>query len=361
VTAPTDLTVTRRRLVGTPRILPRPAGETQASWPVTRGRCYGEPVSRRVRFGLFDFDPDTGVLHREGVPVRLQPQPGRVLALLVTRAGEVVTRDALRQEVWSDGTFVDFERGLNFCVAQIRSALGDSAESPRFIETLPRRGYRFIAPVSSAPAPAADSGSGQHYSTRAAPRFRDAPAVHAAALAEAASPRSPSGRRRSGAILVVLAVAVAMLVAGARFGGAPADRRLRIAVVPFDNETGMEDFDRIARGVADATVARLATPERVAALSVIGNAAALFQPRRFRDLQQIGTQLDADYIVLAQMKRDAAGVRLIAHLIRVDDQAHVWANTYDRPAFTLDVQSEIAESIASAVAGALRQGASRRT
>ena len=104
-------------------------------------------MSRRARFGLFEFDPDTGVLNREGVPVRLQPQPGRVLAVLVTHAGEVVTRDALRQEIWNDGTFVDFERGLNFCIAQIRSALGDSAESPRFIETLPRRGYRFIAPV----------------------------------------------------------------------------------------------------------------------------------------------------------------------------------------------------------------------
>ena len=104
-------------------------------------------MSRRARFGLFDFDPDTGVLNREGVPVRLQPQPGRVLAILVTHAGEVVTRDALRQEIWNDGTFVDFERGLNFCIAQIRSALGDLAESPRFIETLPRRGYRFIAPV----------------------------------------------------------------------------------------------------------------------------------------------------------------------------------------------------------------------
>jgi DNA-binding winged helix-turn-helix (wHTH) protein len=105
-------------------------------------------VNGRARFGLFEFDAAAGVLTREGVPVRLQPQPARVLAILVAHAGDVVTRDALRQEVWSDGTFVDFERGLNFCVAQIRSARGDSADSPRFIETLPRRGYRFIAPVA---------------------------------------------------------------------------------------------------------------------------------------------------------------------------------------------------------------------
>jgi TolB-like protein len=151
----------------------------------------------------------------------------------------------------------------------------------------------------------------------------------------------------------------AALVASA-WRTASVDRRVRIAVVPFDNETGMDDFDRVARGVADATVARLATPERVAALAVIGNAAALHQPRAFRDLQRIGVELDADYIVLAQMKRDAAGVRLIAHLIRVRDQAHVWANTYDRPGFTLDVQAEIAESIASAVARTLAEAPSHR-
>jgi DNA-binding winged helix-turn-helix (wHTH) protein len=104
-------------------------------------------VSGRVQFGLFELDEASGALTREGTPVRLQPQPARVLARLVEQAGAVVTRDELRQLVWSDGTFVDFERGLNFCIAQIRAALGDSADSPRFIETLPRRGYRFIAPV----------------------------------------------------------------------------------------------------------------------------------------------------------------------------------------------------------------------
>ena len=110
----------------------------------------------RVRFGVFEFDADTSELRRDGVSVRLQPQPARVLALLLARAGELVTRDELRQKVWGDETFVDFERGLNFAVAQIRSALGDSASSPRFIETVPRRGYRFIAPVLTQPANASN-------------------------------------------------------------------------------------------------------------------------------------------------------------------------------------------------------------
>ena len=304
-----------------------------------------------MRFGLFEFDAAAGLLSREGVPVRLQPQPARVLALLLARAGEVVTRDDLRRQVWNDGTFVDFERGLNFCIAQIRSALGDAADSPRFIETLPRRGYRFIAPVrgellSEPTLPPSESG-------------REAGAAE--------PPRLATRRRFTVATLIGLALVTGALVGGA-WRTAPGDGRVRVAVVPFDNETGMEEFDRIAQGVADATVARLSTPERVASVSVIGNAAALYRPRAFRDLQRIGSELHVDYIVLAQMKRDTAGVRLIAHLIRVSDQSHLWARTYDRPlrlpqepgGVTLEAQAEIAESIASEVARTLTRRPSHR-
>ena len=105
-----------------------------------------------VRFEEVEFDPVAGELLRGTVRTRLEPQPARVLALLVERAGEVVTREELQQRVWTDDTFVDFERGLNYCMAQIRAALGDSASQPRFVETLPRRGYRFIAAIQG-PAP----------------------------------------------------------------------------------------------------------------------------------------------------------------------------------------------------------------
>src|SRR6059058_405947 len=106
----------------------------------------------RVRFGLFELDPATGELRREGALLRLQPQPAAVLAFLVEHAGEVVTREALREAVWGGDTFVDFDRGLNFCIAQIRAALGDIADSPRFIRTLTKRGYQFIAPVDGGEA-----------------------------------------------------------------------------------------------------------------------------------------------------------------------------------------------------------------
>lgn len=129
-----------------------------------------------------------------------------------------------------------------------------------------------------------------------------------------------------------------------------------VAVVPFDNETGDAAYDQIARGVADATVARLASPEFIQRVSVIGNAAILATPRDRRDLRAIGEQLGAQYVVLGQVKRDRDRVRLIAHLIRASDQAHLWANTFDRAAFTLAVQGDLAQAIAGSVTARLTGG-----
>jgi DNA-binding winged helix-turn-helix (wHTH) protein/TolB-like protein len=283
-----------------------------------------------MRFGVFAFNPSTGELKRDGIQVKLQPQPARVLAILAGRPGEVVSREDLRQQVWAEGTFVDFERGLNFCIAQIRNALGDSAESPRFIETLPKRGYRFVAPILADPTP---------------------PASVARIPETVESPGLPTASKRRWLAYVAL-----LLAAGAAAGWYAIAARhapIRVAVVPFDNETGQDSYDGLGRGVADATVARLAAPGRVERLDVIGNSAALRRPRSFRDLQEIGRDVKAEYVVLAQVKRDDTRVRLIAHLIRVKDEAHVWAHTYDRPEFTLAVQAEIAESIASAVSDKL--------
>jgi DNA-binding winged helix-turn-helix (wHTH) protein/TolB-like protein len=279
-----------------------------------------------IRFGLFELDPATGDLRREGRPVRLQPQPARVLVLLASRPGDVVTREELRRLIWDDGTFVDFERGLNFCIAQIRSALQDSAESPRFIETLPRRGYRFIAPVT--PQAASNAPTGTHHVII-----------------------RPARSARLGFIAAGLALGTLVLIAMLAASGR--DSRIRVAVVPFDNETGESAYGNLGQGIADATVARLAAPGRVERLAVVGNSAALRQPRSFRDLKAIGQEAAVEYVVLAQVKRDASKVRLIAHLIRVSDEAHVWAQTFDRDAFTLEAQAEIAEQIAKAVAAKL--------
>jgi DNA-binding winged helix-turn-helix (wHTH) protein len=101
-----------------------------------------------IRFGAFELDAQTGELRKSGVPVNLPPQPFKILALLASRAGTLVTREEIHKQIWGDETFVDFEQGLNFAIKKIRAVLGDNAEKPRYIETLPRRGYRFIAPVA---------------------------------------------------------------------------------------------------------------------------------------------------------------------------------------------------------------------
>jgi TolB-like protein/DNA-binding winged helix-turn-helix (wHTH) protein len=270
-----------------------------------------------VRFGRFEFDPLTGGLTRDGVAIRLQPQPARVLALLVARPGNLVTREEIRGHVWGSDTYVDFERGLNFCVAQIRSALGDSADSPRYVETVPKRGYRFIAPVSEAGTPA---GAGLK--------------------------AGPSAR-------IYMLIAAGLLFFGALFfiaqRGAAPQTSIPIAVVPFDNQTGSGEYDRVAEGLADTTVAELTQSDRPR-LAVIGNAAILRRARGFRDVKAIGAELRVDYVVLGQVQRDGERVRVVAHLIRVSDERHLWANRFDRPDLTLAVQEEIAGAIAREVA-----------
>ena len=269
----------------------------------------------RVRFGTYDFDPETGELRREGVPVRLQAQPAQVLALLVAKAGEVVTRETLRQAVWGAETFVDFDRGLNFCVAQIRNALGDSAESPRFVRTVPKRGYQFIAPLGGK----AD---------------------------EALPPREWRFAKRT---FIAAVAAVVVLLAGvlALAWSRNQPPSIRIAVTRFDNQTGDPELDRFADGLTDSMVAEL-TAAGAGKYGVIGNAAILRVPREKRDLVAIGSSLKAGYVVLGQVQRNASEVRILAHLIRLPEQTHLRVTRVDAPlGDPLRMQSEFAQRVAA--------------
>jgi DNA-binding winged helix-turn-helix (wHTH) protein/TolB-like protein len=279
----------------------------------------------RIRFGVFDFAPQTGELRREGLPVHLQSQPAQVLGILLSRAGEIVPRESLREAVWGEGTFVDFDRGLNFCVAQIRSALGDSAESPRYIKTLPKRGYQFIAPV--------------HIST---PVGLNAPA-------DAPAVERPSRRWLIGApIALGVAVSGGLLAwkrpwaSGLNSGPLP-----RIAIARFDNQTGNAEMDRLAEGLTDTLVGEM-TGTEAGRFSVIGNASILLQPRSFRDLKMIGETLNVDYVVLGQVQRNAATARVLAHLIRLPQQTHVTVARIDfDPSDVLEAQASVARQIAA--------------
>jgi DNA-binding winged helix-turn-helix (wHTH) protein/TolB-like protein len=263
-------------------------------------------------FGRFDFTPETGELRREGRAVKLQAQPAKVLAVLLAHAGEIVTRDTLQREVWGDSTHVDFERGLNFCIAQVRSALGDTAESPRYVETVPRQGYRFIAPLSR-------------------PQPRPAPAV-------------ASYRALVGAALLLILVFGGLAVTFNHTG-----TRQTIAVIPYYNETGRQDLDQIARALADTTVVRLATPQRIQRVAVIGNAEPLRNPFARDDVRAAAKKVMARWVVIGQLQADERGQRLVAHLIRVSDMKHVWAQTYDSTGFNLDEQARTAETIAASI------------
>jgi len=284
-----------------------------------------------IRFGRFSFRPEDGELRRDGSAVKLQPQPAKVLAALVERAGETVTRDELRQRIWGTETFVDFERGLNFCISQIRFALGDSADRPQFVETVPRRGYRFIAPIALEQV--------------------EASVVEPSPVPEA----SPGERswRLPFAAAAVLVVVLGVLVAGRPWSMPRSVPAYRIAVVPFDNETGDPAFDRVALGLSDTTVARLSVPQFIPHVAVIGNAAILRTPRQSRDLKALSAALGVDYVVLGQLKRDGEKMRLVAHLIRARDEVHLWASTFDRQSIGLDVQADLADRIAHSVVAQL--------
>jgi DNA-binding winged helix-turn-helix (wHTH) protein/TolB-like protein len=277
--------------------------------------------SGRFRFGLFEFDTASRELRRAGVLVRLQSQPAQVLSCLITQTGQVVSREDLCEAVWGAETFVDFERGLNFCVAQIRSALGDDSTTPRYVRTIPRRGYQFIAPV--------DQISISPERTEAESGWR----------------RFPAKGLALSCALIVLAIP---FYAGYRMRSRQESKQTPIvAVVRFDNETGDASMIRFSDDLTDSLVEQLTSLSHQR-YGVVGNAKILRLPRDQRDLQAISRSIGARYVVLGQVQGLGSQTRILAHLIRLPDQTHLWVARIDRSsADPLNVQSEVAQKIAA--------------
>lgn len=285
-------------------------------------------------FSTFHFDAASLELTREGRRIALEPQPAKALALLVARAGEVVSRDELKQAIWGDETHVDYDRGLAYCVGRIRTALGDSADQPRFVQTLPKRGFRFIAPVMTVAVDTDDSVAAL-------------PAVSVAAGATAVPaptvvPPTTAGRRHW---LWAAAGAAAVIVALAGWRLVEARRGVVVAVSIFDNETGDAALDGFVTGLSDVVVTHL-TALASGRIGVVGNAAALRQPRNIRNLRTLSQVLDADYVILGQLQRQDDSLRFIVHFIRLDDGVHLSAQRFVRPAtevrvFEGDVVAEV--------------------
>ncbi len=283
------------------------------------------------RFGVFEFDDGAAILKRQDRPVALEPQPARALTLLLARAGEVVSREELRAHLWGTDTHVDFDRGLAYCLGQLRAALGDNADNPRFVQTLPRRGFRFIAPVE--PMATADAG---------------------ASAAAASSAAAPAHEKRAGHKGAVASIALVALFIGAAAGWsisrARSSGRPIVAVAVFDNESGDTSHERAVAGLSDVIVERLTAlgPDRI---GVNGNAGVLRRPRADRDLKAIVEGTRASFLVSGQLQAKDGRLSLLMQLIRLDDGTHVWVQRISRPANdTLDaLDQDAARRIEAAV------------
>lgn len=284
----------------------------------------------RFRFGLFEFDSDSLDLRRDGHSVHLQAQPKQVLACLLRNAGGIVTREELQKAVWGDQTFVDFDRGLNFCIAQVRSALGDDAASPSYLRTIPRQGYQLIAPVERSE--------------------KNGSPLSQAKLGVPLLSRGIGATERQGGTPALLYLAALLFLASTagvllRLAAAPKTAPT-VAVLRFDNETGDAAFTRFSDDLTDTFVERL-TSLSDGRYAVIGNAQALRGPRDRRDLVAIASSLRAGYIILGQVQTYGGRTRILAHLIHMPEQTHVSVTRLDRQVTNpLDAEAEVAEAIA---------------
>jgi DNA-binding winged helix-turn-helix (wHTH) protein/TolB-like protein len=279
------------------------------------------------RFGVFEFDAHLAVLTRSDRRVALEPQPAKALAQLLSRAGEVVSRDELRAHLWGAETHVDFDRGIAYCLGQLRTALGDNADNPRFVQTLPRRGFRFIAPVE-----------------QVRPADLEVPAADPSAPSRAAT-WSPAAIAAIALVALVIGAAGAWIVAR---GGT--SKRPIVAVAVFDNESGDASRERAVAQLSDVIVERLTAlgPDRI---GVNGNAGVLRRPRADRDLKAISDHTRASFLVSGQLQTKDGRLSLLMQLIRLEDGTHVWVQRITRPANdaldTLD--QDAARQIESAV------------
>jgi TolB-like protein/DNA-binding winged helix-turn-helix (wHTH) protein len=280
--------------------------------------------SRTVRFGVFEADLRTGELRKGGLPVKLQEQPFRVLALLLDRPGDLVTREELRRALWPDEIALEFDQGLNNAIKKLRRALDDSAEEPRFIETLSRRGYRFLAPVQVVQTPGREGSV-----TTREPKRTLRPFI-VAGLAAAA----------------LLTVVLAIQLIRPRSPTARPHGRVMLAVLPFENLSGDPQQQYFTDGMTEEMIAQIGRL-RAGSLRVIGRASAMAYRGAGKDIGRIARELRVDYVLTGSVRRSGERVRVTAGLSRARDQTQLWTRTYDRQLRDIiGLQVEVARAIA---------------
>jgi TolB-like protein/DNA-binding winged helix-turn-helix (wHTH) protein/cytochrome c-type biogenesis protein CcmH/NrfG len=338
-------------------------------------------LTSAIRFGDYELDPNRGVLSHKGVPLKLQPQPFRVLELLVTHAPNIVTREQLSDYVWGTGVYVDIDQSLNFCIRQIRSVLNDSAADPRFIDTLPKQGYRFIAvieqetpnpvlpPPRSAvpelPEPAWDNSP--QAATPAAPTQREAPPnvnngpPNRTTEIPFQPPRT-SGSLRWLVVSIALAFAAIVIILGARYlqhrSLAAAPKITSLAVLPLDNLSGDPAQNYFADGMTDELTTMLA---KDSTLRIVSRTSAMQYKGAHRPLPEIARELGVDGVLEGSIARNGDKVHMTIQLIQAPTDTHIWAESYDRNANdVVTLPKEAAQTIANRLGSATLQPAPAR-
>jgi TolB-like protein/DNA-binding winged helix-turn-helix (wHTH) protein len=283
----------------------------------------------RLQFGGFEWDPQSGKLLLNGEPVRIQPQPLRLLQLFLQRPGETLSRDELRNHIWSGATFVEFDQGLNYCIRQIRLALGDNAARPVYLETLPKQGYRFLAPVIHS------NGNGTSVASNLVADVFDSSRVVSNPSIET---RHRAWKFLTGACALLLAVGAAWIYL------AHQPHIASLAVLPLNNFSGDPGQDYFADGMTDELITMLA---RNSKLRIVSHTSAMQYKNAHRPLSRIARDLGVDGILEGSILRSADRIRLTVQLIDARQDTHIWAESFDRDRNdSAALSSEVAQAVA---------------
>jgi len=316
------------------------------------------------RFASFELKTDSGELRKHGYRIPLQDQPFRILCLLLDHRTEVVMREQIREALWAADTFVDFDRSLNKAMVKLRQALDDDADAPRFIETLPKRGYRFLAPVEVVPGEASDIGHsngetavtseiGTQPQNGHARNLIEGELGSARETVEETVPRESKSFKRIGVWVARSVAAVAF--AGIVFWLLPVrwrdgltqrlfQPRIRsLVVLPLENLSGDPAQDYFADGMTEELTTELS---QVAALKVISRTSAMRYKNAGKSLPQIARELGVDAVVEGTVLRSGDRVRITAKLIQGNTDGHLWARSYEREiGDVLSLQENIAREV----------------
>jgi TolB-like protein/DNA-binding winged helix-turn-helix (wHTH) protein len=313
--------------------------------------------SRIMRFGTFEADLKSCELRKHGLRLKLSEQPFQVLAILLEKPGEMITREELRKRLWPRDTFVDFDHGLNNAVMRLREVLGDSSENPRFIETLPRRGYRFIAPVESICASAFPVTEGSSQEPENLPGGAKQGQRVSAFRAETEQELvAAAGRNRwlalprilfvgigIAAILAVLFGVTVHYARGVDSSKTKADGATSLVVLPLENLSGDKEQDYFADGMTDDLIANLA---KIRSLRVISRSTAMAYKGTRKPLSTIARELKVDAVVEGTVMRVGNRVRITAELVQVSTDRHLWADTYESQlGDVLSLQNRVSSAI----------------